>query len=40
MLGERWKELTDKEKKPYEDKAAEDKKRYEKEKAEYAAVSS
>lgn len=37
LLGERWKELTEKEKAPYEAKAATDKKRYEKEKAEYAA---
>jgi len=38
LLGERWKELTDKEKGPYEAKAAADKKRYEKEKAEYNAA--
>jgi len=37
MLGERWKELTDKEKKPYEDKAKADKERYETEKAAYQA---
>jgi len=37
ILGEKWKELTDKEKGPYEAKAAADKKRYEKEKADYAA---
>jgi hypothetical protein len=40
MLGERWKELTDKEKGPYEKKAKDDKARYEKEKAAYANVSS
>jgi hypothetical protein len=35
MLGEKWKSLSDKERKPYEDKAAADKKRYEDEKAAY-----
>jgi hypothetical protein len=35
MLGEKWKALNDKERKPYEDKAAADKKRYEEEKAQY-----
>lgn len=39
MLGEQWKSLTDKEKTPYEAKAAADKKRYEEEKAAYTAVS-
>jgi len=37
MLGEQWKSLTDKEKTPYEAKAAADKKRYEEEKAAYTA---
>jgi len=37
ILGEKWKELTDKEKKPYEAKAATDKERYETEKARYQA---
>lgn len=36
MLGDKWKALTDEEKEPYNSKAAVDKKRYEKEKAEYA----
>ncbi|KAF1982293.1 Non-histone chromosomal protein 6 [Aulographum hederae CBS 113979] len=40
MLGEKWKELTDKDKEPYEAKAKADKKRYEDEKAAYNAVSS
>lgn len=35
MLGERWKALSDSERRPYEDKAAADKKRYEDEKASY-----
>lgn len=35
VLGEKWKLLAAAEKSPYEDKAAADKKRYEKEKAEY-----
>jgi hypothetical protein len=39
ILGEKWKELSDKEKRPYEDKAKKDKERYESEKASYAAVS-
>ena len=39
QLGEQWKSLTDKEKTPYEAKAAADKKRYEEEKAAYTAVS-
>jgi len=38
MLGERWKELSDKQKTPYEAKAVADKKRYEEEKKAYAAV--
>ncbi|KAL4969546.1 high-mobility group nucleosome-binding protein [Aspergillus stella-maris] len=37
MLGEKWKALSDKDRKPYEDKAATDKKRYEDEKAAYQA---
>ncbi|KAL2867100.1 high-mobility group nucleosome-binding protein [Aspergillus lucknowensis] len=37
MLGEKWRALSDKERKPYEDKAAADKKRYEEEKAQYNA---
>ncbi|KAK6464098.1 Non-histone chromosomal protein 6 [Scheffersomyces coipomensis] len=36
LLGERWKALTGDDKVPYENKADQDKKRYEKEKAEYA----
>lgn len=40
LLGEKWKALTDKQKTPYEAKAAADKKRYEEEKAAYTAVSS
>jgi len=39
LLGEKWKELNEKEKKPYEEKAKKDKERYENEKASYAAVS-
>ena len=39
-MGEKWKGLTDKQKAPYEAKAAADKKRYEEEKAAYTAVSS
>jgi hypothetical protein len=35
VLGERWKALNDKQRTPYEAKAAEDKKRYEDEKASY-----
>ncbi|BCS22451.1 high-mobility group nucleosome-binding protein [Aspergillus puulaauensis] len=38
MLGEKWKALSDKDRKPYEDKAATDKKRYEDEKAAYQAA--
>lgn len=34
-LGEKWKGLSDKQKAPYEAKAAQDKKRYEEEKANY-----
>ncbi|KAF2487928.1 high mobility group box domain-containing protein [Neohortaea acidophila] len=37
LLGEKWKALTDKQKAPYEAKAAADKKRYEEEKAAYTA---
>jgi len=40
MLGQKWKELTDSEKAPYEAKAAADKKRYEDEKAAYNVGSS
>lgn len=36
LLGDRWKSLSADDKLPYETKAAADKKRYEKEKAEYA----
>lgn len=36
LLGEKWKALSADDKIPYENKAASDKKRYEKEKAEYA----
>ncbi|KAF2006974.1 Non-histone chromosomal protein 6, partial [Amniculicola lignicola CBS 123094] len=35
LLGEKWKALTVDQRKPYEKKAAEDKKRYETEKAKY-----
>lgn len=35
VLGERWKALNDKQRTPYEAKAAQDKKRYEDEKASY-----
>ncbi|CCG82288.1 putative Nucleosome binding protein [Taphrina deformans PYCC 5710] len=35
VLGQKWKALTDSEKKPYEDRAAEEKKKYEKAKAQY-----
>ncbi|KAL9112194.1 MAG: hypothetical protein Q9227_003571 [Pyrenula ochraceoflavens] len=35
VLGDRWKNLSDKQKAPYEAKAAADKKRYEDEKAKY-----
>ena len=40
MLGEKWKALTAEDKGPYEKKADDDKKRYEKEKAEYAKKNS
>ena len=39
MLGERWKNLSEKQKAPYEAKAAADKQRYAEEKAALAAVS-
>ena len=39
ILGEKWKELTDKERKPYDEKARVDKERYETEKARYQGVS-
>ncbi|KAJ1334045.1 HMG (high mobility group) box [Microdochium nivale] len=39
ILGERWKALNDKQRVPYEGKAAVDKKRYEQEKAVYQADS-
>lgn len=35
ILGERWKALTDEQRRPYEEKALADKKRYEDEKASY-----
>lgn len=38
LLGEKWKALTDKQRTPYEAKAATDKKRYEEEKAAYNAA--
>lgn len=38
VLGERWKALSEKQRQPYEAKAAADKKRYENEKAAYQAV--
>lgn len=38
VLGERWKALDDKQRQPYEAKAAADKKRYEDEKATYNAA--
>jgi len=38
QLGEKWKELSAKEKEPYDKKAKEDKERYEREKAEYAGA--
>ena len=38
MLGDKWKALTETERKPYDAKAAADKKRYEEEKAKYNAV--
>jgi len=37
ILGEKWKQLNEKQKAPYEAKAAADKKRYEEEKAAYTA---
>ncbi|KAF7845924.1 hypothetical protein BT93_L0027 [Corymbia citriodora subsp. variegata] len=37
LLGEKWKSLNEKQKTPYEAKAAADKKRYEEEKAAYTA---
>ncbi|KAL1968320.1 hypothetical protein VTN77DRAFT_1849 [Rasamsonia byssochlamydoides] len=37
LLGERWKSLTEEQRRPYEEKAAADKKRYEDEKASYNA---
>lgn len=40
LLGEKWKKLTPEEKTPFETKAEADKKRYEKEKAEYAKKNS
>lgn len=40
MLGDKWKALSESERKPYDDKAAADKKRYEEEKAKYNAVRS
>lgn len=39
LLGEKWKELTDEDKVPYQTKADADKKRYEVDKAEYAKKS-
>lgn len=36
VLGDRWKALSEKDRQPYEKKAAADKKRYEDEKAKYA----
>ena len=39
MLGERWKQLSEKQRQPYEAKAATDKKRYEEEKAAYLVSS-
>ncbi|KAF7596462.1 Non-histone chromosomal protein 6 [Aspergillus hancockii] len=38
MLGEKWKALSDTDRRPYEEKAATDKKRYEEEKASYNAA--
>lgn len=38
-LGEKWKELTPKDKEPYDKKAKDDKERYEREKEEYAVSS-
>jgi hypothetical protein len=39
ILGEKWKELSDKERKPYDEKARVDKERYESEKLRYQGVS-
>lgn len=39
MLGEKWKNLSDTDRRPYEEKAAADKKRYEEEKANYNVIS-
>lgn len=39
MLGDKWKALSETDRKPYDEKAAADKKRYEDEKAKYQAVS-
>lgn len=39
MLGDKWKALSESERKPYDSKAAADKKRYEEQKAKYQAVS-
>ncbi|USP73841.1 nucleosome binding protein [Curvularia clavata] len=38
LLGEKWKALNEKQRQPYEAKAAQDKKRYEQEKAAYQAA--
>jgi hypothetical protein len=38
LLGEKWKALSEKQRAPYDAKAATDKKRYEEEKAAYNAV--
>jgi len=40
VLGDRWKALSEKQREPYEKKAATDKKRYEDEKAKYNAAAS
>ncbi|CCE86454.1 Piso0_004944 [Millerozyma farinosa CBS 7064] len=40
LLGEKWKAMSSEDKTPYETKAEADKKRYEKEKAEYAKKNS
>lgn len=37
QLGDKWKALSETDRKPYDDKAAKDKKRYEEEKAAYLA---
>lgn len=39
MLGDRWKALSETDRKPYDEKAATDKKRYEEQKAQYQEVS-